>query len=222
MLFVIDGTDGTGKETQTNLLKERLLKEFKVKKVSFPNYESSIGEMIKSYLKGDFGTLDTVNPYMVSTLYALDRLNSFNNDWRNNYENGDIIICDRYTTSNIIHQTTRLKNKDSYIKWLKDYEYRKLGLPFPDLVFYLDMPIEKTIELRKERLNKFNGSQEQDIHERNTKYLKECYNNAKEIAKKENWFVIDCLNENGELKSIQEINDIVYNKIKLYIALFGK
>ena len=76
--------------------------------------------------------------------------------------------------------------------------------------------------MRKERLNKFNSSQKQDIHESNTKYLKECYNNAKEIAKKENWFVIDCLNENGELKSIQEINDIVYNKIKLYIALFGK
>lgn len=216
-LIVIEGTDSSGKETQTKKLYERLLEDGVIcKKISFPNYESEASGPVKMYLSGKFGKeAEKINPYPISTMYAIDRYASYKEDWGNDYAEEKIIISDRYTTSNIVHQASKLPNeeKDSYIKWLEDLEYNKMELPRPHMVIFLNMPTEKALELMKDRNNKITGEEKKDIHEKDEDYLKKSYINACEISKKLNWTEISCV-QGERIKTIEEIAEEVYAKVK--------
>lgn len=217
-LIVIEGTDSSGKETQTKKLYERLVKETeKVKKISFPNYESPACEPVKMYLAGDFGdkALD-INPYPVSTMYAIDRYASYKMEWEKFYKEGGIIVTDRYTTSNMVHQASKItdkKKKESYLEWLEDLEYNKIGIPKPDLVIFLNMPTEMAVKLMESRKNKITGEEKKDIHEKDITYLKKSYENACDIAKKYNWQEIKCV-EGEKLKTIDEIGEEIFSLVK--------
>ena len=215
-LIVIEGTDSSGKETQTKKLYERLLSEGKnVRKISFPNYDSPACEPVKMYLAGKFGdNASKVNPYPISTMYAIDRYASYKMDWGNFLQNGGIIITDRYTTSNMVHQASKIEDKEEkekYLQWLEDLEYNKMELPKPDMVIFLNMPTDMAAKLMAERKNKITGESQKDIHEKNKEYLKKSYDNACEIAKKYNWQEIKCVDT--ELKSIEDIGEEIYNLV---------
>lgn len=217
-LIVIEGTDSSGKETQTKKLYERLAKEIeKVRKISFPNYESPACEPVKMYLAGDFGdNALNVNPYPVSTMFAIDRYASYKMDWESFYNAGGIIVTDRYTTSNMVHQASKIESideKSKYLDWLEDLEYNKMGIPKPDLVIFLNMPTEMAVKLMEARKNKITGEEKKDIHEKDTSYLKKSYDNACDIAKKYNWKEIKCV-EDKRLKTIEEIGEEIYTLVK--------
>lgn len=218
-LIVIDGLDGSGKQTQTKLLYERLKqKNFKVCTTAFPNYNSLTGELIKMYLSGKFGSLESVNAYQGSISYSMDRYLSYiSDDWGKNYNDGYVVLCDRYTTSNMIHQGTKisdLENLKKYLYWLKDFEYGKLKIPVPDQILFLDVPINISINLMKNRLNKFTNGRDKDIHESNIQYLKNCYDISKIICQLENWDVINCT-ENDKMLDIDTINEKIYKKVMM-------
>lgn len=217
-LIVIEGTDSSGKETQTKKLYDRLVNEGKKsKKISFPNYESPASEPVKMYLAGDFGgDAKKINPYPVSTMYAIDRYASYMTDWKKDYEEDSIVVTDRYTTSNMVHQASKIEDKeekDRYLKWLKDLEYQKMGIPEPDLVIFLNMPTEMARKLMENRKNKITGEEKKDIHEKDTDHLKEAYQNACEIAVKDRWKEVKCVGEDG-LKTIDEIAQEVYRLVE--------
>ncbi|WP_297432603.1 thymidylate kinase [uncultured Cetobacterium sp.] len=216
-LIVIEGTDSSGKETQTAMLFERLSEKISnIRKISFPNYESPACAPVKMYLAGDFGTdAEKVNPYPASTMYAIDRYASFKTDWGNFYNSGGVIITDRYTTSNMVHQASKIDNpqeKEMYLSWLEDLEYNKMEIPRPDLVIFLNMPTETAQKLMAERKNKITGEDKKDIHEKNVEYLKKSHKNACEISKKYSWKEIKCV-ENDRLKTIEEISDEVFELV---------
>ena len=217
-LIVIEGTDSSGKETQTKKLYERLANEIeKVRKISFPNYESPACEPVKMYLAGDFGdSALNVNPYPVSTMFAIDRYASYKMDWESFYNAGGIIVTDRYTTSNMVHQASKIESideKSKYLDWLEDLEYNKMSIPKPDLVIFLNMPTEMAVKLMEARKNKITGEEKKDIHEKDTSYLKKSYDNACDIAKKYNWQEIKCV-EDKRLKTIEEIGEEIYTLVK--------
>lgn len=215
-LIVIDGLDGSGKQTQTRMLYERLKNEnFKVCTTSFSNYNSKTGELIMMYLSGEFGGVNSVNAYQGSISYALDCYLSFIKDeWGKMYLDGYLVICDRYTTSNLIHQGTKVSDSEllNYIEWLEDLEYQKLKIPTPDDILFLDIPIEISEQLMHNRLNKFSNKQEKDIHESNIDYLRQCYETSKKICELRKWQVINCT-QNSELLSKEEINEKIYRKV---------
>lgn len=221
-LIVIEGTDSSGKQTHTEKLYSKLKeKNLKIRKISFPNYESPASEPVKMYLAGEFGKeAGKTNPYPVSTMYAIDRYASFKKEWGKFYTEDGVIISDRYTTSNMIHQASKISDineKEEYLNWLIELEYRKMGLPEPDMVIFLNMPTETAYELMKERKNKITGEAEKDIHENDKEYMKASYDNACYIAEKYNWHEVKCV-ENGNLKTIDEINDEIYKAVKKLIG----
>lgn len=217
-LIVIEGTDSSGKETQTRKLYKRLEKEItNVRKLSFPNYKSPACEPVKMYLAGAFGdnALD-INPYPVSTMFAIDRYASYKMEWEKFYQDGGIIVTDRYTTSNMVHQASKIESidkKNEYLDWLEELEYSKMGIPRPDLIIFLNMPTETAAELMAQRKNKITGEDIKDIHEKDISYLKKSYENACNIAKKYNWLEIKCV-ENGRLKTIDEIGEEIFSVVK--------
>lgn len=216
MLIVIEGIDGSGKQTQTEMLISRLEKNNKIRKIAFPDYDSDTSALVKMYLGGKFGeNAFDVNAYTASSFYAVDRIGSYLYDWKKDMDEGKIVISDRYTTSNAVHQGGKLegKERDAYLNWLFDYEYNLLGLPKPDFVFFLNMPPEYGRRLMKDRNNKITGESELDIHERDTDYLQKSYDNALDVAKRFNWTVIDCVKD-GEIRTPEDINDEIYSIIK--------
>ena len=217
-LIVIEGTDSSGKETQTKKLFEKLEeKDLKVKKISFPNYDSPACEPVKMYLAGAFGEdAMKVNPYPVSTMYAIDRYASFKTDWEKFYNEDGIIVTDRYVTSNMVHQASKIRDLDEkkkYLNWLEDLEYEKMGIPRPDLVIFLNMPTDMAIRLMAERKNKITGEEKKDIHERDKEYLKESHANACKIANIYNWKEIKC-NDGERIKTIEEIGEEVFSLVE--------
>ena len=217
-LIVIEGTDSSGKETQTKRLFEKLEeKGLKVKKISFPNYDSPACEPVKMYLSGAFGEdAMKVNPYPVSTMYAIDRYASFKIDWEKFYNEDGIIVTDRYVTSNMVHQASKIRDLDEkkkYLNWLEDLEYEKMGIPCPDLVIFLNMPTEMAVRLMAERKNKITGEEKKDIHERDKEYLKESHANACKIANIYNWKEIKC-NDGERIKTIEEIGEEVFSLVE--------
>ena len=211
-LIVIEGLDGSGKDTQTKILLETLSNHnILFRKISFPDYSDASSTLVKMYLGGDFGKSPSdVNAYAASTFYAVDRYASFLRHWRDDYNNGKLIIADRYTTSNAVHQTCKLpKNEwDKYLAWLYDFEYNLLGLPRPDLVLYLDMPPLISQKLISKR---YNGDEsKKDIHERDTLYLTECRKSALYAALHLGWKIISCA-ENGSVFTIDEISFKIAN-----------
>lgn len=193
-LIIIEGLDGSGKSTQIKLLQEYLEeKNLRVRLIKLPDYEHSSSKLVKMYLNGDFGkNADDVNAYSASLLYAVDRFASFNLYWKSDYENDTIILADRYATSNAVHQMVKLPENEweAYLNWADDLEYVKVGIPRPDLVIYLDMPIEISQQLMSKR---YNGDEiKKDVHEANVEYLKNCRKTAKYTAEKQEWHLIDC------------------------------
>lgn len=213
--IVIEGLDGSGKATQTKLICEKLTKKNKkFCKLSFPNYDEPSSALVKMYLNSEFGNSpDDVNVYAAASFYTVDRYASYKKFWQENYENGQIIIADRYTTSNEIYQLCRLKKSqwDEYLCWLEDYEYNKLGLPKPDLVAYLDMPVEVSQKLMQNRYNGDNSKK--DLYEKNVEFLKKCRETAMYTAQKFDWKVVPC-SEGEKPKPISEINGLLENLIE--------
>lgn len=217
-LIVIEGVDSSGKETQTKQLLARLEQAGKkVKMISFPNYDSDSSALVKMYLGGEFGgTPEAVNAYSASLFYAVDRYASYSMNWKKDLEDGITIICDRYVTSNMIHQAAKIDNIDeklTFLEWLRDLEYNKMELPRPDKVFFLDMPPEMSAKLMEERRNKITGGEQKDIHENNRDYLKKSYENAKFIAKRYGFRLVQCV-QNDILRSIEEIGDEIFFEAK--------
>ena len=205
-LIVFEGIDGSGKATQSSLLTKKLKQEGKsVMHISFPDYASPASSLVKMYLNGDFGSKPTdVNPHAASLLYALDRFASYRTKWKEFYLSGGIVIADRYTTSNMVHQMTKYSNvteRDSFLCWLEDLEYNKLELPQPDLVVLLDVPLSVSKKLVLERA-KEGGSM--DIHEQHLDYLSQCYEAYQQLCDKYHWQRIACT-EAGELRLIEDI-----------------
>lgn len=220
-LFVIDGTDGSGKQTQFENLKESLTKDkIDYKVVSFPNYDSPSSSLVKMYLSGEFGKdAKKISPYIASTFYAADRYATFQTGYKEYYEKGGIILADRYTTSNMIHQAGKIESKEErkkFLDWLWDLEFNLYGIPTPTEVFFLNMPVEKSIELIKNRENKFTHDTQKDIHESDTNHLMDAYHAACEVAKDYNWYEVQCVEE-GEIRSIENIHAEIYQEVKKHI-----
>lgn len=220
MLIVIEGVDGSGKQTHTEKIFQRLVHDGRrVKKIHFPDYESDTSALVKMYLSGKFGQKpDDVSPYVASSFYAVDRIASYLQNWKKEYEQGDLILSDRYTTSNAVHQAGKLSGdeRDCYLDWLFEYEYNTLGLPKPGLVVFLDMPPKFGLELIRKRDNKITGENEKDIHEKDIAHLTKAYDTALYVAQKYGWSVVKCVS--GEkIRTIDEINDEIF---KLIIGAF--
>jgi dTMP kinase len=207
-LIVFEGTDGSGKSTQFSLLCKALEQEGKsCQRLVFPQYSEPSSALIRMYLGGEFGDKPSdVNAYAASAFYAVDRYASFKKVWGQYYEDGGLILSDRYTTSNAIHQASKVAGEDrkEFYRWLTDFEYGKLGLPAPDIVFWFDMPIEQAVANLRSREASTHTSA--DIHEVDTAYLETCYQTAKEAASEYGWQRIACLDENGVLRSPEEIH----------------
>ena len=220
-LFVIDGTDGSGKQTQFTKLQERLTKDgIEYKTVSFPNYDSPSSSLVKMYLSGEFGTnAKEISPYIASTFYAVDRYATFKKDYQEYYDNGGIILADRYTTANMVHQAGKISDKTErkkFLDWLWDYEFNLYGLPVPTEVFFLNMPVEKAMELMKNRENKFTKDQVKDIHERDKNHLIDAHSAACDVAKDYNWFEIKCVKDD-KIRTIEDIHEEIYAEIRKHI-----
>ena len=206
-LIVIEGLDGSGKGTQAKRLYEILLAEgCKVRKVSFPDYESNSSALIKMYLAGEFGTdPNAVNAYAASSFFAVDRFASFKKDC-------GIIISDRYTTSNAVHQCSKLPQEqwDEFLQWLFDFEYRLMGIPAPDKVIYLQVDPAVSQKLMTGR---YQGDEsKKDIHEKDTAYLDRSRLAAEYCAQKLGWQTVHCVRD-GQMRTIEDIGQEILDII---------
>ncbi|WP_286316544.1 dTMP kinase [Romboutsia ilealis] len=220
-LFVIDGTDGSGKQTQFEKLKESLTNDgINYKIVSFPNYDSPSSSLVKMYLSGEFGKdAKKISPYVASTFYAADRYATFQIGYKEYYEKGGIILADRYTTANMVHQAGKIDNKEErkkFLDWLWDFEFNLYGLPIPTEVFFLNMPVEKSLELIENRENKFTHSTQKDIHESNKNHLIDAYHAACDVAKDYHWYEVQCVKDN-KIRSIEDIHTEIYQEVKKHV-----
>ena len=219
-LIVIEGLDGSGKATQTQKATEALSAAgVLVRQVSFPNYQSPASAPVKMYLEGAFGdNAGDVNAYAASAFYAVDRYASWKTDWQPFYENGGIVLADRYTTSNIIHQCAKLPEtqREEYVAWLEDFEYARLGIPRPGLVLYLDVEPEVSQQLLTRRYAGDNAKK--DIHERDVDYLLHCRSQALWAAKALGWHRILC-SEAGCMRGIDEVAADIMRQIRETIHL---
>ena len=218
LIIIESGSDASGKATQSKGLLERFQSEGKkVKKVQYPNYDSESSALVKMYLRGDFGkNADDVDAYVASTFFTADRYASYKTEWEEFYKDGGIIIADRYTTSNMVHQGSKIMDKadrDSYLEWLDDYEYNMFKIPRPDYVIFLNVPVDYSIKLMENRKNKITGEDEKDIHESDKDYLRRTYENSLYIADKYNWKIIECVKD-GELRSIEDIGQEIYEIVE--------
>ncbi len=216
-LIVIEGSsDGVGKSVQYKLLIDRLLKD-KEKVITthhFPSYGTYQGRPVEEYLKGNYGKISSLSPYFVNSLYAQDRAITWITGLKQEYDKGNIIVLDRYTTSSLIYQSSVIDNpkeKENFINYVYDYEYHKIGIPIPDLVIFLHVPFKLSRTLKGKRTS--NEGIKNDIHERDYEYLKKAYDTSIEIAKKYNWNFIEC-SSNNEMRSPEEIHEDIYKLIK--------
>lgn len=215
-LIVIDGLDGSGKETQSNLLTNILNKKYIVKRISFPNYKSWSSTLVKNYLEGELGDdISKISPYAIHSFYASDRYISYINEWKQFYElKNSIIIADRYTTSSILYQSVNM-NKDDMIafgKYVEDYEYNKLGLPRPDKVIFLS--VSPSLSQKSMSNRGLKGNLNNDIHEAKPNMMNELFNNSKILSEYFNWNVIKC-DDSDNFIDILTITDKIVKTIQL-------
>lgn len=207
-MVVIEGTDGSGKHTQTSKIYERFLSEGKkVLMIEYPRYDSNSSALVKMYLGGEFGeNAKEISPYIASSFYAVDRIADYLKHWKKYYDEGYIIVADRYTTANMVHQAGKISDREERIKlldWVQDHEYNVLGLPKPNLVYFLSVSPEMNQNLMKDR-------EKLDIHEKDLNHLKDSYNNAVELAKIYDWKHIDCI-KNGQMRTVDDIHQEIYD-----------
>ena len=213
-LIVIEGTDGSGKSTQFKLLTERLVNEgVTFKRIVFPRYAEESSALIRMYLQGQFGTNPSdVSSYAASAFYAVDRYASYKQDWGKWYEEGGLVLSDRYTTSNAVHQASKEapENRGEFLRWLYEFEYDRLELPKPDLIIYLDVPTDFTEKLMRRREQDTNTKA--DIHEKDLAYLATCRESGRAAAKFYGWSVIECVRD-GAMRSIEDIHNEIFAKV---------
>ena len=213
-LIVIEGTDVSGKSTQFTLLTERVAAEGReFQKLVFPQYAEPSSALIRMYLGGEFGTKPTdVNAYAASAFYAVDRYASYKKVWGQWYEQGGLILSDRYTTSNAVHQASKepAEKQEEFLKWLYEFEYDRMGLPCPDLTIYLDVPTDFTEKMMRSREAATNTTA--DIHEKDLAYLATCRRTGRAAAAFYGWTVIDCVKD-GAMRSIEDIHEEIYRHV---------
>lgn len=217
-LIVIEGLDGSGKSTQLELLPKGLKQNgIDCRTVSFPDYSSRSSELVKMYLAGEFGSNPCdVNPYAASAFYTVDRYASYKSSWGEYYNSGGTVIAGRYTTSNAVHQTSKLPENEwkAFLDWLYDFEYNKIAVPKPDAVIFLDMPVAVSQTLLEKRYSENHGTK--DIHESDTAYLSACRKAAVFTAEYSGWHIISC-SENGKPRAVGDIaDDILRTVLSLY------
>ena len=214
-LIVIEGTDGSGKSTQFKLLSEHLQQDgVAFKHLVFPRYAEESSALIRMYLGGQFGTKPSdVNAYAASSFYAVDRYASYKMDWGQWYDEGGLVLSDRYTTSNAVHQASKEQGEEQkkFLHWLYDFEYDKLGLPRPDLVIYLDVPTDYTEKLLRHRESSTNTKA--DIHEQDMAYLATCRQTGRAAAEYYGWKVVRCV-EGDAMRSMEDIHSEIYSAVK--------
>ena len=214
-LIVIEGTDGSGKSTQFKRLWEHLEADgITFKHIVFPRYDQESSALIRMYLGGQFGNKPSdVNSYVASSFFAVDRFASYKMDWGSWYENGGVVLSDRYTTSNAVHQASKepVEKQSEFLAWLYDFEYDKLGLPRPDLTIYLDVPTDFTEKLLRHREADTNTTA--DIHEKDMSYLATCRETGRRAAAFYGWTTISCVKD-GEMRSIEDIHEEIYRHVK--------
>lgn len=207
-LIVIEGTDGSGKSTQFRALTQHLRNEGRdFRTLVFPRYSEPSSALIRMYLGGEFGTNPSdVNAYAASAFYAVDRYASYKQDWGQWYESGGLVVSDRYTSSNAVHQASKEppERRDAFLKWLYEFEYDKLALPRPDLVIYLDVPTAFTEALMRHREQE--TGTHADIHEQDTAYLASCRESGRAAAEYYGWQVVQCVRD-GRMRSVEDIHD---------------
>ena len=210
-LIVIEGTDGSGKSTQFRMMSQRLEKEnFSFRHIVFPRYSEESSALIRMYLGGQFGSKPSdVNAYAASSFYAVDRYASYKMDWGQWYEEGGLVLSDRYTTSNAVHQASKEPEdkQAAFLQWLYDFEYDKLKLPRPDLTIYLDVPTDFTEKMLRSREASTNTTA--DIHEQDMSYLATCRETGRKAAQYYGWTVIQCVKD-GAMRSIEDIHEEIY------------
>ncbi len=203
-LIVIEGTDGSGKSTQAQLACDALTAAgVDFKRLTFPRYQDESSTLVRMYLRGDFGNHpEDVNAYAASTFYAADRYASYMTDWKEDWLQDRVIFCDRYTTSNAVHQSSKLPEDQlrEFTKWLFHYEYELLGLPAPTCVIFLDMPPEVSFKMLEKRQG---GTG--DIHELDHEYLIRCHQRAVSVCEQHGWHRISCA-VNGQIRPAEEIH----------------
>ncbi|MBQ6152631.1 MAG: deoxynucleoside kinase [Ruminococcus sp.] len=214
-LIVIDGLDGSGKATQSKILCEKLNElGFKARTLSFPDYESDTSALVRMYLSGELGdNPDDVNAYAASSFYAVDRVASYLNHWKKDYESYDYIVCDRYTTSNVIHQMSKIEDsaRQEFCDWLFDYEYNRLKVPAPDTVLFLDVHPAVSQKLI---FSRYQGDEsKKDIHEKNYRYLLKCRESAVWACENLGWTVIRC-SDDEKMRTIEDIAQEILSLIK--------
>ncbi|NLM62109.1 MAG: deoxynucleoside kinase [Clostridiales bacterium] len=213
-LIVIEGIDGSGKSTQALLLRQRLEKEgrnFRYQK--FPRYENPSSQLLRMYLGGEFGSSpDSVNPYASSAFFSVDRVAAFLQGLGDFYKSGGLILCDRFTTSNAVHQAAKLPEHEQipFAEWLFDFEYNKLGLPWPDMVIFLDVTPESSASLIRKR------GDDEDIHETDLGYLRRASEVARKLASHYNWTTIKC-DRDGIMRSPEDIAGEIYQKVLVFL-----
>lgn len=228
-LFVIEGTDSSGKESVSKAVYQKCIQNgYPALYITFPNYQSDTSTLVKMYLSGEFGShAKDVNPYTASAFYAVDRIGSYLKEWKKAYEEGTIIIADRYTSSNAVHQASKIEDIEErklFLKWLWDFEFEKLGLPYPTKTFFLNMPIQYSLSLMEQRMNKITGKQQKDIHEQDKEYMKKSYENACWVANYFGWTNIYTVTKKNteektenefikKLRPIEEIAEEVYQMV---------
>ena len=214
-LIVFEGTDGSGKSTQFELLAKRLeAEQIGFQRLRFPQYEEPSSALIRMYLGGAFGDdPEAVNAYAASTFYAVDRYASYQRVWKDYYQGGGFVVSDRYTTSNAVHQGSKVPEGEraEFFRWLYDLEYNRMGLPRPDLVVLLDMPVELSEQLMRKR-EQSTGTHA-DIHERDEDYLKKCRDVALHAAKYYGWRTVSCAKD-GAIRGVEDIHEEVYAIVK--------
>ena len=219
-LIIIEAGDGSGKATQTARLYDHLRQDGRrVHRVEFPDYGSPSSALVRMYLAGDFGGhAEDVNAYAASTFFAVDRYASSRMKWKKFYDAGDIILADRYTTSNMVHQAVKIADaaeREAFLAWLYDLEFTKMGLPVPDAVVFLDMEPAVADQLLAARAAKEHG--QEDIHEQDKAYLRRCHAMYQTLAQKYGWQTVKC-SADGAPRAIEAIHADVYAALKGVLA----
>jgi len=220
MLIAIEGIDGTGKRTQCDLLRWRLVRTgLRAEILSFPRYgQTSVSALIADYLNGRFGNLDSVDPHFIAVLYAVDRFET-RDELRGLSKTVDVVLLDRYVGSNLAYQGARVNPQEyqSFMAWITKLEYEVFALPRPDLTLYLDLPVEAAADLISRKGLRTYTAHVSDLYEENRHYLDACRSAYRELARMSldsPWFLIPCAEAYGQLRPPSEINETIWKIVE--------